>query len=165
MTPYTLEQFNQLAPRLRQRQLLDCCYCNRWADQLQEFAPFASVEQLQIIAARVWAYLDEGDYLEAFAAHPRIGDLQRLQEKFTSAEQGQVALADASTLEELQRFNRAYFETFGFIFIVCASGKPAREMLAAIKSRIANSRAQEIRNAADEQAKITQLRLGQLFAV
>ena len=159
----TLSHFNQLAPEQRHSLLLDCCHCNRWAEQLLELGPAASIGQIQNRAFKAWSNLDETDYLEAFAAHPRIGDLRRLKEKFASAEQGQVAEADEATLRALQQLNDRYFEKFGFIFIICASGKSAREMLDAIRSRIGNSRAQEIRNAADEQAKITRLRLTKLL--
>lgn len=163
MTPHTLAQFNRLTPGQRRRLLLDCCHCERWAERLLELGPATSVRQLLSNATSVWENLDERDHLEAFAAHPRIGDLQRLKEKFASAEQGQIAQADEATLEELQRLNDAYLETFGFIFIICASGKPAGKMLTAIKSRIHNSRQQELQNAADEQAKITRLRLQNLL--
>lgn len=164
MKPQTLDQFNQLTLEQRRDLLLDCCYCTHWIERLLEMEPAASVEQLQSNAVSAWSNLNEADYLEAFAAHPRIGDLQRLKEKFASAEQGQVAHANETTLKALQRLNDAYFEKFGFIFIICASGKSAGEMLAAIESRIGNNRAQEIRNAAEEQAKITRLRLDKLFA-
>lgn len=163
MTPHTLKQFNQLAPEQQRDLLLDCCHCSRWAERLLELGPARSVGQIQNRAFKAWSKLHETDYLEAFAAHPRIGDLQRLKEKFASAEQGQVAHADEATLEELQSLNDTYYEKFGFIFIICASGKSAQEMLAAIKSRIDNSREQEIENAACEQAKITRLRLTKLL--
>lgn len=163
MTPHTLKQFNQLAPEQQRHLLMDCCHCSRWAERLLELGPVISIGQIQNRAFKAWSKLDESDYLEAFAAHPRIGDLQRLKEKFASAEQGQVAHANEDTLEELQRLNDNYYEKFGFIFIICASGKSAREMLAAIQSRIENSREQEIENAAGEQAKITRLRLTNLL--
>ncbi|WP_226662518.1 2-oxo-4-hydroxy-4-carboxy-5-ureidoimidazoline decarboxylase [Microbulbifer aggregans] len=165
MTPHTLNQFNQLAPEQQRALLLDCCHSSRWAERLLELGPVRSVGQIQNRAFKAWSKLQETDYLEAFAAHPRIGDLQRLKEKFARSEQGQVAHADETTLKELQQLNDAYFEKFGFIFIICATGKSAREMLAAIKSRISNSREQEIGNAAAEQEKITRLRLENLFAV
>lgn len=159
-----IEHFNNLTLEHRRALLLDCCHCTHWAERLLAQGATESVAELQQRAADAWQDLRESDYLEAFAAHPRIGDLRRLKEKFADAEQGQVAAADETTLGELQRLNDAYFDKFGFIFIICANGKSAREMLAAIRTRIGNSRTEELRIAAAEQAEITRLRLDKLFA-
>jgi OHCU decarboxylase len=112
--------------------------------------------------------LTEADWLEAFAAHPLIGDVDSLRAKYAATktlaagEQSGVASAGEATLAALAEVNRAYRDKFGFIFIVFATGKSAAEMLAILKSRIDNSREQEIRNAAVEQMKITRLRLQKL---
>jgi 2-oxo-4-hydroxy-4-carboxy-5-ureidoimidazoline decarboxylase len=117
----------------------------------------------------VWWHLGDGDWLEAFGHHPPIGaDVDALREKFqatadwSSGEQEAVASADESVLEALAQGNRDYESRHGFIFIVCASGKSAAEMLAILRSRMDNAPADELRIAAGEQAKITRLRLDKL---
>jgi 2-oxo-4-hydroxy-4-carboxy-5-ureidoimidazoline decarboxylase len=131
--------------------------------------PFASRAALLAAADAVWTGLTEADYLEAFAHHPRIGeDLAALRARFpdtagwASAEQAGASAADEPTLLALRDENRAYFERFGFIFIVCASGKSARELLASLRDRLGNERPHELAIAATEQAKITRLRLEKL---
>ncbi|CAM9354616.1 unnamed protein product [Sphacelaria rigidula] len=111
------------------------------------------------------------DWLEAFAAHPAIGDKKALREKFVPSRSGweaeeQAASAGASeaVLDALTELNGVYREKFGFVFLVCASGKPADEILALLKARLPNDRDTEIKNAAEEQRKITQLRFTRLLA-
>ncbi len=120
-------------------------------------------------AREVWADLDRADCLEAFAQHPAIGaDLGELRAKFgaTAAwskdEQSGVGAADERALSELQAANREYRDRFGYVFLICATGKSAAEMLAALRARLANSPDDEIGIAAAEQAKITELRLEKL---
>jgi 2-oxo-4-hydroxy-4-carboxy-5-ureidoimidazoline decarboxylase len=150
--------------------LAQCCGARRWVEGMLQRRPFASRAALLAAAADVWAALDEEDQLEAFAHHPRIGeDLTALRARFpqtaglSSSEQAGVAAADEGTLLALRDANRAYFERFGFIFIVCASGKSAPELLALLRARLTNERAHELRVAAAEQAKITNLRLEKVF--
>jgi len=159
-----IDDFNRLPAERRRALLLDCCHCRQWAERVLEQGAAQSLAQLQQRARRAWQGLRESDYLEAFAAHPRIGDLERLKEKFAGAEQGQVAAADEATLQELQQLNENYLERFGFIFIICASGQSARRMLAALRARIGNNRTEELAIAAAEQAQITRLRLEKYFA-
>jgi len=112
-----------------------------------------------------WFGLTEPDWLEAFAHHPRIGDRASLAERFpathhlSSQEQAAVGAAHADVLTELAASNQEYFDRFGFIFIVCATGKTAAEMLQLLRDRLSHDRATELRFAAEEQAKITALRL------
>ena len=119
-------------------------------------------------AGEEWNSLDRGDWLEAFAAHPRIGDVESLRKKFTAtadlcgAEQAGVKDAEKATIQALAEGNRQYEERFGHIFIVCATGKTAPEMLALLRSRLENDPDAELRIAAAEQAKITRLRLEKL---
>lgn len=113
-------------------------------------------------------YLSDEDWLQAFDAHPKIGDVTSLKKKYAnthslaSGEQSATAAADESVLQRLKNGNDAYADKFGFIFIVCATGKSADEMLALLEARLPNTRAQEIENAAREQAKITHIRLDKL---
>jgi 2-oxo-4-hydroxy-4-carboxy-5-ureidoimidazoline decarboxylase len=127
--------------------------------------PFASQAALLHAARDEWFALDEADWLEAFSHHPRIGDRASLEARFpathdlSSKEQSSVAAARAEVIEGLARDNETYFDRFGFIFIVCATGKSAEEMLKLLRDRLNNDRATELRIAAEEQAKITALRL------
>ncbi len=148
--------------------LANCCAAAAWVDGMLAARPFADDDAALLAAAEAALPLGEADWLEAFAAHPRIGDVESLRAKYAATkqlaagEQAGVAGADEATLAELAEFNRAYHEKFGFIFIVFATGKSAAEMLAILKSRLGNARDQEIRNAAVEQMKITRLRLTKL---
>jgi 2-oxo-4-hydroxy-4-carboxy-5-ureidoimidazoline decarboxylase len=113
--------------------------------------------------------MGEADWREAFTHHPRIGDVSKLREKFASTatwssqEQKGVSGASEETIQALAQGNRAYEEKFGFIFLVCATGKSAEEMLALLRERMPNDAAAELRIAAGEQAKITRIRLEKLL--
>ena len=119
-------------------------------------------------AESLWSDLPLQDWLEAFAAHPRIGDLDSLRKKFATtadwaaAEQSGVAGATETVLLALSKGNRRYEERFGYLFIVCATGKTAPEMHAILERRLGNQLDQELKEAASEQAKITRLRLEKL---
>jgi len=146
-----------------------CCKSTRWVEAMLARRPFDSAAALYAAADAVWASLGNDDYLEAFRGHPRIGaSVAELEAKFAStarwsgAEQGAVKSADRATLEALRNGNAAYEARFGFIFIVCATGKTASEMLALLRERIGNEPDAEMRIAAAEQGKITKLRLGKL---
>lgn len=159
----TLERFNTLPYADAVAALLDVCASPGWAAATAAARPFASLAQLRERARRVWDEAAEGDWLAAFADHPRIGDLAALRRKFGHAarEQGQVAAADEAVLERLRAGNVAYEVKFGFIFIVCATGKSAEYMLDLLQTRLSNSREQELRIAAAEQGEIIQVRLAQ----
>lgn len=131
--------------------------------------PFASDAALFAAAEHFWSELEHEDYLEAFSHHPRIGeDPAALRARFaataswSSAEQAGVLGADDATLEALAENNRRYFTRFGYIFIVCASGKSAAEMSSLLLARLDNAPEQELAIAAHEQARITRLRLEKL---
>ncbi len=131
--------------------------------------PFETDDALVAAADAVWARMERDDILEAFSHHPRIGaDVEKLREKFaataelSAGEQAAVASASDEVLHRLRDMNVRYEERFGYIFIVCASGKSAEEMLEILESRIDNDPEDELRIAAAEQAKITRLRLEQL---
>jgi OHCU decarboxylase len=121
-------------------------------------------------ADEVWQNLSESDWLEAFDAHPRIGGRERAAraqhaqaEGWSEQEQASARDAGQATLDELAAANRAYEEKFGHIFIVCATGKTAGEMLALLHTRLPNDAGAELRIAAAEQSKITRLRLEKLL--
>jgi 2-oxo-4-hydroxy-4-carboxy-5-ureidoimidazoline decarboxylase len=163
-------QLNQPNPEFVRHALLNCCASPAWVEGMLARRPFADDKAVIGAAAEVWSGLGSSDWLEAFAAHPMIGDVESLRKKYAATkklaavEQSGVADADEATLAELARLNREYRERFGFIFIVFASGKSAVEMLAMLKQRLEYPRDVELENAAAEQLKITQLRLQKLAA-
>jgi 2-oxo-4-hydroxy-4-carboxy-5-ureidoimidazoline decarboxylase len=160
--------FNKLSSEDAGAALLRCCGSHRWVEQMVERRPFVSAAELFAAADEVWAGFDRVDWLEAFAAHPRIGDLDALRKKFAatadwaSQEQSGVAGASDDTLRQLADGNRRYEERFGYIFIVCATGKSAAEILDILNARLRSAPEQELAIAAAEQAKITRLRLEKL---
>lgn len=164
-----LSGFNALPfPEARAR-LLDCCHCEAWATALAEKRPFASLGSLQETGAQLFLELGEPCWLEAFAGHPKIGDIGSLKKKYAATaatakgEQGGVQGAAEGTLESLARLNEEYERKYGFIFIVFATGKTAAQMLGILETRLRNTREVELRNAAAEQNKITKLRMEKLL--
>jgi OHCU decarboxylase len=119
-------------------------------------------------AERIWWSLSADDWLEAFRGHPKIGEKKAekntgaVAQKWSEQEQASVAAASSETLQSLAELNAEYFSRFGFIFIVCASGKSPEEMLSMLRTRLENDPEKELRIAAAEQAKITGLRLEKL---
>lgn len=166
--PRALTALNEADPEAAQATLLTCCGSPRWAAQMAARRPYENAAALLRQADQVWWALDEAERLTAFAAHPRIGERKAAHDTgaqaaaWSAGEQAGVARADADLRERLAAANVAYFERFGFSFIVCATGKTAAEMLALLESRLARSRADELRTAAEEQAKISRLRLTKL---
>ncbi len=149
--------------------LTRCCGASRWVEGMLGRRPFGTDDALHRAADEVWATMERSDILEAFDHHPRIGaDLGALREKFASTadwsggEQASVAEASEATLQALRDGNVAYEARFGHIFIVCATGKSAAEMLALLEARLPNEPAEELRIAAAEQAKITHLRIDKI---
>ncbi|RZL16733.1 MAG: 2-oxo-4-hydroxy-4-carboxy-5-ureidoimidazoline decarboxylase [Hymenobacter sp.] len=166
----TLPDLNALAPAARAEALTTCCGAAAWVATLNAQFPFASPAALYEAADRTWHNLAETAWREAFTHHPKIGDVNALKEKFASTaawaagEQGAVRQAEPETLEALAAGNNAYEQKFGYIFIVCATGKSAAEMLALLQARLPHEPIQEIHIAMSEQAKITRLRLEKLLA-
>jgi len=165
----TIEKLNQLDKNTLKQELLKCCGANKWADNLANEIPFESEKDLFDKSDKIWNSLDKEDYLEAFAQHPKIGDINSLAKKFANTkgwaenEQSGVNSANNLTIQELATFNNTYDEKFGYIFIVCATGKSAQEMLDILKSRIDNDSEKELKIAGDEQNKITKIRLEKLL--
>ncbi|MEE4661355.1 MAG: 2-oxo-4-hydroxy-4-carboxy-5-ureidoimidazoline decarboxylase [Halieaceae bacterium] len=161
-----LADFNALQHDAAVATLLEICHCHRWAEAVSEGRPFDDIDALAARCDSEWQHASEAEILEAFAGHPRIGDVNALRDKYSSAgrEQGHVGGAPETVLDQLLACNRDYEARHGFIFIVCASGKSAEEMLALLQARLPNSREQELATGAAEQAKITALRLRRLFA-
>jgi len=141
------------------------CGSARWCELMVHVRPFDSEAALYEAADRIWWGLARPDWLEAFSAHPKIGDLDALRAKFAATaawaahEQAGVDGAPDDLLRELAEENCRYEARFGYIFIVCATGKTAEEMLTLLKERLSNDAREELANAAAEQAKITRIRL------
>jgi 2-oxo-4-hydroxy-4-carboxy-5-ureidoimidazoline decarboxylase len=145
--------------------LFTCCGSSRWVEQMLARRPFGNEQALVDAARTVWLGLAADDWREAFAHHPKIGDRESIRARFPSTahlsttEQSGMAGASEATLDALAEGNRAYEAKFGYIFIVCAAGKSAEEMLELLQARLSNDPANELLVAAGEQAKITALRL------
>jgi len=152
-------------PEDARRLLRACCGSERWVERMMRSRPFASRETVLSAARDAWLALDETDWKEAFSHHPTIGDREALRRRFpesghlSAREQTGLDGAPGDVLGELASRNQEYEARFGYIFIVCATGKSAAEMLALLRQRLANDPADEIRLAVGEQAKITALRL------
>lgn len=163
-----LSSLNAPDPSVAEAKFLTCCASKAWAQAMTLSRPFANEEALFREADRIWFSLPEADQLEAFAGHPEIGGADALREKFQSTrawseeEQRGVREASDETIRELALLNQEYKKRFGFIFIVCATGKSAEEMLELLRARIGNERPHEIAKAAWEQSLITKIRLGKL---
>jgi 2-oxo-4-hydroxy-4-carboxy-5-ureidoimidazoline decarboxylase len=145
--------------------MIACCGAKRWASAMVALRPIEGVAELSEAADRVWATMKEADWMEAFACHPRIGDREAAHATAKSVawsrqEQSSAASLADKTRTELAEGNAEYEQRFGFTYIVCATGKSAEEMLAILKRRLNSDRAAELREAAEQQRQITQIRLG-----
>jgi 2-oxo-4-hydroxy-4-carboxy-5-ureidoimidazoline decarboxylase len=165
----TLHELNTLpAPQLKE-ELMKCCGSSAWVNKMLPFFPADDLVELLEDAEEQWYLCNEEDWKEAFVHHPKIGDVESLKKKFASTakwasgEQSGVNTASQKTIEALAEGNKQYENKFGYIFIVCATGKSAEDMLAILQSRLPNNPNEEIEIAADEQNKITKLRLEKLL--
>jgi OHCU decarboxylase len=160
-----LARWNQLSEKDAADQIRACCGSNAWVQQMVARRPFDSETELMAASEEIWNSLTRADWIEAFRAHPRIGESRAAQiqpERSTSwsaQEQRDVAAADEDLKAELARANREYDERFGHIFIVCATGKSAAEVLEILRGRLRNDAESELHEAAEQQRQITQIRL------
>ncbi len=159
------EVLNALPSSAARAALTRCCGSGRWVAGMMARRPWASAEALYADAEATWADLGHDDFLEAFAHHPRIGArADQTDDAWARQEQARVGDADGETRRSLVDANEQYLQRFGYIFIVCATGKSAAEMLALLEARLGNDPARELAIAAGEQARITRLRLEKLAA-
>jgi len=161
----TLQAWNAADPATALDAMIACCAARRWATAMVALRPIASVFELSEAADRIWSTMEEPDWMEAFAAHPRIGDRKPAHATPKSAawstqEQASTNTAAEKVLADLAEGNAQYEQRFGFTYIVCATGKSAEEMLAILNRRLNRDRATELREAAEQQRQITQIRLG-----
>lgn len=164
-----LNELNQLTREQAVDHLLKCCGSKKWAEQMADTRPFISLDEVYLNAESIWWDLKPKDWLEAFSQHPKIGDPETLRakfadtEKWAGGEQKGVQQASEEVLMGLAAGNDQYEQKFGYIFIVCATGKSADEMLETLEDRIQNDPDDEIKIAAKEQSKITKIRLEKLL--
>ena len=165
----TVDALNTLPADEAAGALLACCGSTRWAHEMEARRPFADAHDLLDTADEVWFGLDAEDWLEAFRAHPRIGERKAAPAQdaraaaWSAQEQARAGDAGEDVARALAEGNEAYEARFGHIYIVCATGKSAEEMLAILRARLANDPATELRAAAGEQARITRIRLEKLL--
>jgi OHCU decarboxylase len=166
---YTLEQFNNLPRAEAAGELLKCCGSTRWAERVVDQRPFNDINSILRVSDDIWWGLDASDWLEAFGHHPKIGERQAAQavseeaRRWSEEEQAGARLASEEVGQELIAANREYERKFGFIYIVCATGRSTEEMLSLLKGRLHNDADRELRIAAEEQRRITHLRMEKLL--
>lgn len=166
-----LNELNRAAKETAKTDFLNCCGSQTWARKMTAARPFADAVALIKQAEEIWRNLDARDWLEAFAAHPKIGakksapKQQAQSAEWSRGEQSGTQNADEIILNELAEANNLYERKFGYIFIVCATGKTAEEMLGLCRARLKNSDDEEIKIAAEEQRKITEIRLKKLLEI
>ena len=144
--------------------MIACCGARRWAAAIVAQRPFETEEDLCAMADRIWSTMEVPDWMEAFACHPRIGERKAdhataKSKEWSQQEQSAAGSAAQEVLARLARGNALYEERFGFTYIVCATGKSAEEMLAILEKRLNSDRESELREAAEQQRQITQIRL------
>ncbi len=164
----TIAEFDHLESSRKKALLLQCCGSSAWADKMIKMPPAEDLIDLFEDAEEAWYECSEADWKEAFTHHPKVGDVDTLRNKFASdqfAADEQSSINDASeqTLQLLAVRNEQYEKKFGYIFIVFATGKSAREMLELLDARLQNDPEDEIKIAMDEQNKITKLRLEKIL--
>lgn len=141
------------------------CTASKWCEKMANSRPYMSLDSVNQTAQQYWQSMLQEDVMEAFAGHPMIGDLASLKAKYSNTkmlaknEQGGMASASEDVFIKLKALNEEYLSKHGFIFIICASGLSAEQMLNAISVRVGNSTEEEVSTAAGEQLKITQLRI------
>jgi allantoicase len=161
---------NALPAAEAEDEFLKCCGSKRWAHEMAHDRPYESLDAVVANATGIWWSLKPRDWLEAFRSHPKIGEkktsdpVSAQSQKWSSQEQAGTANASRETAEEFALLNRAYEQKFGFIFIICATGKTSEEMLSALHERLEHDAEVELPIAAAEQSKITELRLKKLLS-
>jgi OHCU decarboxylase len=160
-----LDAWNKADEATALEAMIACCGAKRWASAMVALRPIGSVLELSEAADRVWATMKEADWMEAFGCHPRIGERKaaHVTAKFatwSTQEQSSAVSASEKVLVEIAEGNARYEQLYGFTYIVCATGKSTEEMLVILKRRLTSNREAELREAAEQQRQITQIRLG-----
>jgi len=163
VAPSGVAALNRLSPEAAHQAFLGCCASERWVTQMERGRPYASSDAVFGQAVEAFDTLVREDWLQAFAAHARIG-APRAGDERGAKEQAGVSATDAEELAALRDGNQRYEAKFGHVFLIRASGLDAREILASLRQRLGNSPACELEIAADQQRETTRLRLGGLIA-
>jgi 2-oxo-4-hydroxy-4-carboxy-5-ureidoimidazoline decarboxylase len=148
-----------------ENEILDCCGSRSWARAMAALRPLPNEPAVLDASDDIWRKLSEADWTEAFHSHPRIGEsraerpVHARSATWSAKEQQEVSAADDAVKLALADANREYERRFGWIFIVCATGRTASEILEIVHRRIQNDARMELREAAEQQRQITQLRL------
>lgn len=159
-----LQEFNKVDKSIAEKELFACCGAEKWVTSLMNHFPFSSAKDLVDKATNIWYNeCNSDDWRVSFTHHPKIGDANSLEKKYAANEQSGVTAASSTTIQMLAKANEDYEKKFGFIFIVCATGKSADEMLRLLQDRLANNMNDEINIAMGEQHKITIIRLKKLL--
>lgn len=165
----TVAELDAMKPERAVRLLGDCCGSTRWVSAMVARRPFGSMERILTAADDVWRSLGPDDWREAFSHHPRIGEQRSGAHQsergaaWAAGEQSGMSEAQDETRRSLARANREYEQRFGYIYIVCATGRTAKELLANVTERLGNDPDTELAVAAEEQRRITRLRLEKLL--
>ena len=160
----TIKAFNKLSKTEKEKQLKGCCSSSTWVTLMMKQFHFTNEKDLVDAVTDIWYnQCNATDWLESFMHHPKIGDVKSLTKKFAGKEQASVAAATKKTIAALADANKEYEAKFGFIFIVCATGKSAIEMLRLLENRLGNTIGEELHIAMGEQMKITILRFQKLI--
>ena len=164
----TIADYDHLEASEKKFLLIQCCGSQEWVNKMIALPPAEDLVDLFEEAEEMWYQCSEDDWKEAFTHHPMIGDVDSLRKKFSAdqfagKEQASITTSSEKTLRELAEANQLYQQKFGYIFIVFATGKSAEEILDILRLRLNNSPEEEIMIAMEEQSKITQLRLQNLF--
>ena len=160
-----LTRWNEMDTAEAAKEILPCCGAKAWAEGLISKRPFEDEAAVLITSDEIWRRLGTSDWLQAFQSHPKIGESRAAaptgghSAAWSQQEQKNIAAAREDIKAELAKGNGEYEEKFGFIFIVCATGKSAPEILEILKRRLQNDKEKELKEAAEEQRQITQLRL------
>jgi OHCU decarboxylase len=163
-----LRDLNNLPPHAAEPLFAACCGAPGWVQGMLARRPFASLDALLAASDEVCGRLSNDQWLAAFAHHPRIGeqsaaaDVSETAKRWSEGEQAGAAASDAGAQASLREAQRLYELRFGYIFIICASGRSAEEIMSELQRRLRNDPDTELRAAADEQRKITRLRLEKL---
>jgi OHCU decarboxylase len=158
-----LRLINELSDEQAAEELLAVCHSRRWAKQVAAGRPYADLAALQQAADQVWTGLGPDDWLEAFAAHPRIGERGGASADWSRREQAGVGAAGEDIRQRIAAGNAEYEARFGHVFLISAAGRDATEILDALQRRLGNDPDTELRVAAEEHRRITRLRIEQLM--
>jgi OHCU decarboxylase len=159
-----LKRFNALPPNEAEHRLYACLPNRRWAAALVDGRPYRDLDHLVAAADLAADSLSDDEWLEAIAAHPRIGERGGHSPDASTREQSRAMQASAETLEALAADNRQYEKRFGHVFLIAASGRSGEKILGELRRRMSNDPASELDESKRELRRIVRLRLGKMLS-